>query len=146
MQLFEDWSESFIPLRNTLPPADQAYCQSIGADPNIYYYHSCWNLADDEVLVITAPVIPEYTSWNFQLNNYWVESLDYRHHQITLNKHTAPYKDGGSVRLYVSHRDPGKPNWIDTAGHQLGIMCWRWTGAKQHPPLETRVVKFKDLI
>ena len=145
VNLFADWSESFIPLCNTLPPADQAYCQSIGADPNIFYFHSYWELADDEVLVITAPEIPECTSWNFQLNNYWMESLDYRYHQITLNKHTAQYQDDGSVQLYVAHSDPGKGNWIDTVGHKLGTMCWRWTGAEQHPGVVTRVVKAKDI-
>jgi hypothetical protein len=35
-KLFEDWSESFLPINNELPPADQAYCQLIGGDPNIY--------------------------------------------------------------------------------------------------------------
>ena len=28
---------------NQLPPADQAYCQLIGGDPNIYYFHSAWS-------------------------------------------------------------------------------------------------------
>ena len=34
---------------NELPPADQAYCQLIGGDPNIFYFHSAWKLAEDEV-------------------------------------------------------------------------------------------------
>ena len=74
-----------------------------------------------------------------------MESLDYRHHQITLNKHTAAYNDDGSVRLVVAHQDPGEPNWIDTAGHLLGTMCWRWIGATEYPPVNTRVVKLSDL-
>ncbi|MDX2457015.1 MAG: DUF1214 domain-containing protein [Gammaproteobacteria bacterium] len=144
-KLFEDWSESFLPTNNQLPPADQAYCQSIGGDPNIFYFHSAWELADDEVLVIEAPTIPECQTWNFQLDNWWMESLDYRHHTIHVNKHTAHYEDDGSVVVYISHTDPGKPNWVETAGHKLGTMCWRWIGADEHPLLNVRVVKFADL-
>lgn len=143
--LFENWSESFLPILNTLPPADQAYCQSIGGDPNIFYFHSAWELADDEVFVIDAPEIPECQTWNFQLDNWWMESLDYRHHNIHVNKHTAQYKPDGSVRVVVSHTDPGVPNWIETAGHNRGTMCWRWIGAQKHPLLTTQVMKLADL-
>ncbi|MCP4950418.1 MAG: hypothetical protein GY922_01020, partial [Proteobacteria bacterium] len=88
-KMFEDWAESFLPTLNDLPPADQDYCQSIGGDPNIFYFHSAWELEDDEVFIIEAPEIPECQTWNFQLDNWWMESLDYRHHTIHVNKHTA---------------------------------------------------------
>ena len=145
VKLFADWSNSFRPDINTLPAADQAYCQSIGGDPNIYYFHSYWELADDEVMVIHAPEIPECTTWNFQLDNYWLESLDYRYLDVTVNKHTAKYNDDGTVTVYISKTDPGLGNWMDTCGHDLGTMCWRWIGAKEHPDLETRVVKLSEL-
>lgn len=145
VKLFADWSNSFRPDINTLPPADQAYCQSIGGDPNIFYFHSYWEIADDEALVIEAKRIPECQTWNFQLDNYWMESLDYRYHRITVNKHTASYEDDGSVILYIAHQDPGTPNWIDTAGHSLGTMCWRWIGTNDHPELETRVIKRSEI-
>ncbi len=144
-RLFEDWSESFLPTLNQLPAADQAYCQAIGGDPNIFYFHSAWELAEDEVLVIEAPTIPTCQSWNFQLNNWWMESLDYRYHRIHINKHTAHYEPDGSVVVTISHADPGVPNWIETAGHRIGTLCWRWIGADEHPLLKVRVVKFADL-
>lgn len=144
-QLFENWSESFVPTMNELPPADQTYCQSIGGDPNIFYFHSAWEIADDEVLVIDAEEIPECQTWNFQLNNWWMESLDYRYHTIHVNKHTATYRPDGGVRLVISHTDPGVPNWIETAGHGLGTMCWRWIGASDHPLLQTKVMKLSEL-
>ncbi len=144
-QLFENWAESFVPDTNTLPPADQAYCQSIGGDPNIYYFHSAWALAPDEVLVLEAMDVPECQTWNFQLDNWWMESLDYRYHQIHVNKHTAHYEPGGGVRVIVSHTDPGLPNWIETAGHDRGTMCWRWIGADRHPDVKATVMKRADL-
>jgi len=145
VKLFADWTHSLKENINSLPPADQAYCQSIGGDPNIFYFHAHWALGEDEVLEIRAPRIPECQTWNFQLDNYWMESLDYRYHRITVNKHTATYEPDGSVVLYVSHRDPGIGNWIDTAGHADGTMCWRWIGASDHPGLETRVVRLEEL-
>jgi hypothetical protein len=145
VKLFADWTDSLRENMNSLPPADQAYCQSIGGDPNIFYFHAHWALAEDEVLEIRAPRIPECQTWNFQLDNYWMESLDYRYHAITVNKHTANYEEDGSVVLYVSRQDPGAGNWIDTAGHVDGTMCWRWIGTDDHPELETRVVKFEEV-
>ena len=145
VKLFADWTDSLKENINCLPPADQAYCQSIGGDPNIFYFHAHWALAEDEVLEIRAPRIPECQTWNFQLDNYWMESLDYRYHTITVNKHTARYEEDGSVVLYVAAQDPGKGNWIDSAGHADGTMCWRWIGTDDHPELETRVLKLEQI-
>jgi len=64
-----------------------------------------------------------------------MESLDYRHHKIHFNKHTATYEDDGSVKIIVAHKDPGHVNWVETAGHNMGTMCWRWIGATEHPPV-----------
>jgi hypothetical protein len=140
--LFENWAESFLPHLNELPPADQAYCQAIGGDPNIYYFHSAWQLAEDEMLVIEAPDIPECQTWNFQLDNWWMESLDYRYHRIHVNKHSAHYEADGGVKIYVAHENPGHPNWVETAGHREGTMCFRWIRADRHPPVSCRVAKF----
>jgi hypothetical protein len=45
--------------------------------------------APDEALVIEIDHLPKRGVWNFQLSNFWMESLDYRHHRIHLNPHTA---------------------------------------------------------
>jgi hypothetical protein len=50
----------------------------VGGDPNIFYYHSYWSLQEDEALLIEIEGVPECRFWNLQLNNYWIESLDYR--------------------------------------------------------------------
>ena len=110
--LFEGWTEGFIPTTNQVAPADQAFCQAIGGDPNIYYFHSVWELADDEALVIEADTIPQCQTWNFVLQNWWMESLDYRYHNIHFNKHTATYEEDGSVKIVVAHSKPDHPNWV----------------------------------
>ncbi|MEM6582534.1 MAG: DUF1214 domain-containing protein [Pseudomonadota bacterium] len=143
--LFEGWAEGFLPTLNQVAPADQAFCQAIGGDPNIYYFHSAWALEDDEALLIEAKDIPDCQTWNFVLQNWWMESLDYRYHNIHFNKHTADYEDDGSVIIVVSHRQPPQANWVETAGHHRGTLCWRWIGAQRHPGVNARVVKFSEL-
>ena len=46
---------------------------------------------------------PECESWNFQLDNHWMESLDYRFFPITVNQHEATYRQDGSVRVVVDY-------------------------------------------
>ncbi len=50
------------------------------------------------------------------------------------------------TRLVVARRDPGMPNWLETAGHTSGTMCFRWIKAKDHPQPQTRVVGFSELV
>ncbi len=143
--LFSNWAQGFRANHNNqLPKFDDSVSMGAGGDPNICYYHSYWELAPDEALVIEAP-IPECESWNFQLDNHWMESLDYRYFKIHVNKHTAKYEDDGSVRIVVAHEDPGVPNWINTVGHARGTMCFRWIRAKEHPQPQTRVVPFSEI-
>jgi len=142
--LFANWARGFQKHTNTLPMFDPDVSLAAGGDPNIAYYHSHWAVAKDEALVIEATP-PECEHWNFQLNNYWMESLDYRHHAIHTNKHLAHHEEDGSVRIVVAHEDPGLPNWIETAGHTSGTMCFRWIRAAEHPQPRTRVVKLAEL-
>lgn len=144
-KLFADWAQSYRRHVNQLPPADQALCQSVGGDPNIFYYHSSWQLADDEALLIHIARIPECRFWNLQVNNYWMESLDYRYHRVCFNQHSAEPDADGGVTLVLAHRDPGMPNWLETAGHRDGTLCMRWVGAKEHVHPATRVIKWSEL-
>ncbi|MDE0886507.1 MAG: hypothetical protein OSB70_13360 [Myxococcota bacterium] len=144
-RLFCDWSEGFREKTNTLPRFDPAIAQAAHGDPHIQYYHGYWELAPDEALVVeVTPPNCEY--WNFQLNNHWMESLDYRYHKIDLNHRGAALESDGSLRLIVADRDPGLPNWIDTAFHRRGTMCLRWIRAESHPTPSTRVVPIAELL
>jgi hypothetical protein len=142
--MFANWAEGFAEHVNQLPRFDQELSNASGGDPQIAYYHSYWSLADDEALVIEATV-PKCRHWNFQLNNHWMESLDYRYHPVTINSASARMEPDGRVLVVVAHRDPGLPNWISTAGHRRGTMCWRWIAADRHPEPTTRVVPVATL-
>ena len=74
------------------------------------------------------------------------EVTDYVNHTVHKNKHTAHYAQSGRVRIVVAHSDPGHPNWIETAGHHNGTMCWRWIGASEHPDIEATVMKHDEFV
>ncbi|MCX6247143.1 MAG: DUF1214 domain-containing protein [Bacteroidetes bacterium] len=146
--LFARWAKGFQKHTNQLPLFDPETSNEAGGDASIFYYHSHWKLNLDEALVIDVKP-PDCDSWNFQLNNYWMESLDYRYFHVCINKAGARYNDDGSVTVIVAHQQPGHPNWIETAGHVEGTMCWRWyrLGPGELPvtPL-CRLVKIQDLL
>jgi hypothetical protein len=144
--LFTRWARSFQKHTNKLPLFDPKVSNEAGGDANIIYYHSHWKLGKDQVLVITARP-PDCDTWNFQLNNYWMESLDYRYYNICINSHSAKLNDDGTVTVVVAHDDPGHPNWIETAGHPEGTMCWRWYRPTSEVPeaIDTQMVNAKEL-
>ncbi|CAH0991402.1 hypothetical protein SIN8267_01506 [Sinobacterium norvegicum] len=144
-QLFADWSQRCLPHVNAFAPWEQQWCQDVGGDANIHYYFNYWQLADDEALIIELPSIPDCENWNYQLNNYWMESLDYRYQQIHINKHNAVVANDGSVTIIVSHQTLAVDNLLTTAGHKLGTSCFRWIGAKDFPEPSMRVVKAASL-
>ena len=138
---FKHWAELFRAEQlNQLATVDQSMFQRAGGDPTIFYLHGFWQLAEDEALIIESE-IPACRAWNIQLNNYWMESLDYRYHGIHVNHANAELDPDGQVTVVIAHRNPGFGNWLDTAGHSQGTMLWRWTGADRHPIPRARVVK-----
>lgn len=143
-RLFAQWSEDFRQHPNTLPRFDPAVALAAGGDPNIAYYHGYFQLADDEALVVDITP-PACDFWNLQLANYWLESLDYRHFPVHVNKGTAHYQDDGSVRIVISKQPVNTPNWLDTCGRNEGMLCLRWVRASEHPQPVTRVIKLTDL-
>jgi hypothetical protein len=139
--LFADWTESYAEHPNELVVRDVSGAQG---DPALFYYQGYWALADDEALVIAATP-PRCDYWNFQVNNYWIESLDHRFHKIDINHREAFSEPDGSFRLVIAHHDPGVPNWLQTAGHRHGTMGLRWVNAREHPKPECRVVRLGEL-
>ena len=100
---------------------------AIFRDPDIHFHVAYFELAADEALVVEVrPPACDY--WMFVLSNHWLETLDYTRHRITLNHHSAVLEPDGTVKITVSARDPGHPNWLDTAGHARGTIGVRWVG------------------
>ena len=141
---FADWTRLFRQHPNSFPPIDQSMFQKGGGAKDIYYAHAYWQIEEDEAWVIEVTP-PECYYWNFQLDNWWMESLDYRFRQISVNKQSARLEPDGRLRIICAARDPGIGNWIDTCGHKEGTALLRWAGAHEHPLPQARIVKLEEL-
>ena len=140
---FAQWTELFMTRPNELADFGQEMFQRAGGDPELFYLHGYWELEPDQAWVIRTEV-PECPYWNFQLNNWWMESLDNRR-RITINKHTARLDEDGTLTIVVAERDPGVGNWIDTCGHACGTALLRWLSAPTNPIPTCEVVPLTSL-
>jgi hypothetical protein len=81
-----------------------------------------------------------------QVWNRYMQSLDHRHHHVSINGEQAVLEPDGSFRVVVAHRDPGVPNWVETAGHRAGLVFCRWLQADELPePPTSTVVRIADI-
>lgn len=136
-RLFAGWAAKFMTHPNELRDWGQEMFIKAGGDPQIFYVHGYWRLGLDEALVIETPE-PACEHWNIQVNNWWMESLDYRYHPVWVNKHSAVRNDDGSLTFVIAARDPGFGNWLPTVGHDQGFVLLRWVkAAMECPPVPT---------
>lgn len=141
---FAQWTRQFREHPNQFPAIDQSMFQKGGGAKDIYYAHAYWRIARDEAWVIEVTP-PDCYYWNFQLDNWWMESFDYRFRQISVNGHSARLESDGSIKIICAERDPGVGNWIDTCGHKEGTALLRWAGANDHPLPKARIMKLEEL-
>lgn len=137
---FAEWSEWFKTRPNTIYEADQSIWYRAGGDPKIWYGHAYYDLAPGEAWVLEATP-PACRFWNFQLDNWWMESLDHVHQKIWVNSSNARREADGRVIIVCADHDPGFGNWVDLAGHRQGTALWRWIEAAEHPVPSCKVVK-----
>lgn len=104
-----------------------------GGLANQAFVEGMFALADDEALIIESAVPDRCGYWGFHLTDDFWQSIDWVNRQSSLNGHTARIDGDGKLRIVVSARDPGVPNWLDTAGRQAGFVYGRWTDASEYP-------------
>jgi hypothetical protein len=83
---------------------------------------------------------PEGTFWSICLGDIWYRTIEYSHHQTSLNGHQAHVDSDGLCRFVICDGDPGFANWLDTFGHPRGVVCLRWVNTDSRPQPETQVV------
>jgi hypothetical protein len=82
-------------------------------------------LGPDEALVITGRW-PTCRCANVALWNLHLQTYDYAHRRVSLNRAQTRLEPDGTFRIVIAHRDPGEPNWLDTEGRPFGIVFWRF--------------------
>jgi hypothetical protein len=123
-----------------IPPGDHALAAADAA-----YSMSLYLLGPDEALVVTGRW-PECRCANVSLWNRHLQTYDYAHRQVSLNRAQTSLEADGSFRMVIAHSDPGLPNWIDTEGRPFGLVFWRFMlpeGEIETP--QATVVRFDDL-
>jgi hypothetical protein len=141
---FATWSTSFASRPNEIFPLPAELASAARGDPSTRYYNGYFELAEDEALVVDLEP-PRCEYWNLQVCNHWLESLDFMDYRTHYNQHTAQAGPEGSVRIVIARRDPGVPNWIDTAGHARGAIALRWVNADRDSQPRTRVARLSEL-
>ncbi|QIX25378.1 hypothetical protein ncot_01325 [Nocardioides sp. JQ2195] len=108
-----------------------------------------YSLGEDEAMVVTVPACADAPYQAIQIGSKWYVSTDYEHHQTSLTRAQSHASKDGLLRYVVSERDPGLANWLETTGHDKGVMMLRWQrvvrplGAEDGPRVE--VVPFSSL-
>jgi hypothetical protein len=139
------WTEWVDALRAAYAPGKLAPARGYegGADA-ILYGNDWFRLAEDEALLVECDV-PDARYWAFQLVDPCFRSLDWAHHQTSLNHAQAKIDADGRVRVVVARRDPGVANWLDTTALAEGVFQYRFIWTKDAPQPTARLVPIDAL-
>lgn len=104
-----------------------------GALAKQVYWPACFQLHDDEALIIETELPAHRPYWNIQLNDPYFNALEYVYRLSSLNGHTARISTDGKFRAVIALQDPGLPNWLDPAGYNEGGIYGRWYDCDSNP-------------
>jgi hypothetical protein len=105
----------------------------IGGLTGQFYYEGAYDLHDDEALIVESTVPAACLYRSLILTNEIYETTDWYNNNSSLNDSQAGADKDGMLRIVVAAKDPGVPNWLDTAGYPKGVIQGRWTGCKTQP-------------
>ena len=109
------------------------------------YRQTVYELDPDQALVMRGR-FPRCRFANVVVWNHRLQTPPYRYRQVSLNRRQLRYERDGSFEIFVAHRDPGSPNWLDVAGLRSGMLFWRFLLPEEEvPPIETEVVDLSTL-
>lgn len=102
-------------------------------------------LGPDEALLIDGRW-PACRCASVSLWNRHMQTFDYAHRRVSLNRRQTVADADGRFRVAIAHRDPGIPNWLDTEGRAFGMVFWRFMLPEgEIEPLRARVVKVEEI-
>lgn len=109
------------------------------------YYEGAYDIADDEALIVEVKVPEVCRYWSLILTNDLYETTDWTNNHSSLNGSQARVDDDGYFRAVISAKDPGVPNWLDTAGFSSGAIQGRWLDASDTPIPVIKKVAFDEV-
>ncbi len=112
--------------------------------PGIQYLGAWFRLREDEAILIQGRDVP-CRYWSCQILTRYLESGDFRHHQVGINNRQVKLADDGSFRIYACHENPGADNWISTQGYENGHILIRTLLADPLMEATFSVVKLSEI-
>ncbi|WP_297493586.1 hypothetical protein [Acidocella sp.] len=110
-----------------------------------FYYEGLYELRDDEALIIETTLPERHLYRSLILTNEIYETTDWYNNHSSLNGAQAKADADGVLRVVVSARDPGVPNWLDTAGYPTGVIQGRWVDCSAKPLPGVRKVALAEV-
>lgn len=115
-----------------------------GSNPQAQMAMMIYEIEPDQALIIETDV-PRARYWGISLGDVWFASIDYTHHQSSLNMRQARLDADGRFRCVIALEDPGVPNWVDPDGQCFGLVILRRYLADSHPVPDVKLVPATDL-
>ncbi len=139
------WFDNLANRQNQLQFSRKVYLSN-GGVADRHHAFGMWEKPKDMALVFHFATPPaEY--WIFQLLNIFQENLDtYEHKGGYISGVMARPEADGTVRIVISEEDPGiGGNWIDSFGHDHGIMSLRFIKCEEPPEVASYLVPLAEL-
>lgn len=131
---------SRIPNQFIPPKKDDTHEAITYAARDNVYSMAPFVLAPDQALLIRGR-FPKCRFSNIVLFNRFLQTFNYEERSVSLNRSQTVQDEHGNFEMILAHRDPGRPNWLDTEGRPYGIMFWRFQLPEGDiAPLETEVI------
>jgi hypothetical protein len=100
---------------------------------DIDYRQTIFELEEKEALVMKGR-FPECKFANVVIWNHHLQTPPFINRKVSFNRNQLQYEDDGSFTIVIAHKDPGYPNWIDTAGMKTGMVFWRYLLPQEEVP------------
>lgn len=143
-QLNRLWTPERRAFRNEFIRQTPEEVVAVIPNPDVIYAFTWWEMADPASEVLRVDFTPPQTRyWSLQVCDRWFQCFP--DDRSNLNDQQCVPNPDGSFTLVLADRDPGVPNWIDTRGHHLGTMFFRWLHADIEVQPTVRVVPRAEL-
>lgn len=131
---------SRVPNQFVPPKKDDSHESITYAARDNVYAMAPFVLGPEQALVIRGR-FPKCRFASLVLFNRFLQTFNYEERVVSLNRAQTEVDEDGNFEIILAHKDPGRPNWLETEGRPYGIMFWRFQLPEGDiPPLETEVV------
>ncbi len=134
-------SETLQARPNVMNEAAAALVSEMAGTPHNHYQLCYVKLEPSQALRLELTP-PACRYWSVHLNNWWLESPEFRDGQsVCINDSQALAETGGTVIMLVGPDDPSSGNWLDTKGRTEMILLARYLLPESElPPITTEVI------